>query len=91
MVNPEAFIAGPAVKKQPFLKATAGFDYTFGKHVYVQAQYLRGMINEFGAGHIGNYILGGTDLIFFGRNLVFRAFGLVDLPGNNPKDKGPSG
>ena len=91
MVNPEAFIAGPAIKKQPFLKATAGFDYTFGKHVYVQAQYLRGMINEFGAGHIGNYVLGGTDLIFFGRKLVFRAFGLVDLPGNNPKGKGPSG
>jgi len=91
MANPEAFIAGPAVKKQPFVKATAGFDYTFGKHVYVQAQYLRGMINEFGAGHIGNYILGGTDLIFFGRKLVFRAFGLVDLPGNNPKSKGPSG
>ena len=91
MANPEAFIAGPAIKKQPFLKATAGFDYTFGKHVYVQAQYLRGMINEFGAGHIGNYILGGTDLIFFGRKLVFRAFGMVDLPNNNPKGKGPSG
>lgn len=89
--NPEPFIAGPAIKKQPFIKATAGFDYTFGKHVYVQAQYLRGMINEFGAGHIGNYIVGGTDLIFFGRKLVFRAFGVVDLPGNNPKGKGASG
>ncbi len=91
MVNPEAAITGAAVKKQPFIKATAGLDYTFGKHVYVQTQYIRGMINEFGAGHIGNYLLGGTDLIFFGRKLVFRAFGLVDFPSNNPKGKGPSG
>ena len=91
MVNPEAAIVGAAVKKQPFIKATAGLDYTFGKHVYVQTQYIRGMINEFGAGHIGNYLLGGTDLIFFGRKLVFRAFGLVDFPSNNPKGKGPSG
>lgn len=91
MVNPESAITGVAIKRQPFIKATVGFDYTFGKHVYVQAQYLRGMINEFGAGHIGNYIVGGTDLIFFGRKLVFRAFGVVDFPTNNPKGKGPSG
>ncbi len=89
--NPEAFISGVAIKKQPFIKATVGFDYTFGKHVYVQSQYLHGMINEFGAGHLGNYLLGGTDLIFFGRKLVFRAFGMVDFPSNNPKSKGPSG
>lgn len=84
MMNKETSIVGYAVKPTPFIKATAGFDYTFGKHVYVQAQYLRGFINEFGAGHIGNYIVGGTDLIFFGRKLVFRAFGVVDFPSNNP-------
>ena len=81
----ETSIVGPSVKGTPFIKATAGADYTIGKHVYVQAQYLRGFINEFGAGHIGNYIVGGTDLIFFGRKLVFRAFGVIDFPGNNPK------
>jgi hypothetical protein len=83
--NPEMAIVGPSVKSTPFIKATAGLDYTFGKHVYVQAQYLRGFINEFGAGHIGNYLVGGTDVIFFGRKLVFRMFGLVDFPSNNPK------
>lgn len=83
--NKEKFIEGLAIKPTPFVKATVGLDYTFGKHVYVQAQYLRGFINEFGAGHIGNYIVGGTDLVFFGRKLIFRAFGLIDLPGNNPK------
>jgi hypothetical protein len=83
--DPEPYIEGLAVKGTPFVKATAGIDYTFGKHVYVQAQYLRGFINEFGAGHIGNYLVGGTDIIFFGRKLVFRAFGLIDFPSNNPK------
>ena len=100
MMNKETFISGYSIKPTPFVKATAGFDYTFGKHVYVQAQYLRGFINEFGAGHIGNYIVGGTDLVFFGRKLVFRAFGVVDFPSNNPSKRlagdgrsigGPSG
>lgn len=84
MMNKETQIVGYSIKPTPFIKATAGFDYTFGKHVYVQAQYLRGFINEFGAGHIGNYVVGGTDLVFFGRKLVFRAFGVVDFPSNNP-------
>jgi hypothetical protein len=81
----EPFIEGISVKRTPFVKATVGLDYTFGKHVYVQAQYLRGFINEFGAGHIGDYLVGGTDIIFFGRKLVFRVFGLIDFPSNNPK------
>jgi hypothetical protein len=86
-------LQGTTVRSTPFVKATTGIDYTFGKHVYVQAQYLRGFIDEFGAGHIGNYVVGGTDLIFFGRHLIFRMFGVVDFPtvkkdflGN--KDKG---
>ncbi len=84
MEDRETEVTGITVKAQPFIKATAGLDYTFGKHVYVQAQYLRGFINEFGAGHMGNYLVGGGDLIFFGRKLVFRVFGLVDFPSNNP-------
>jgi hypothetical protein len=78
--NPVMGMSGPTVRDQPFLKATAGVDYTFGKHVYVQAQYLRGFIDEFGAGHIGNYLVAGADLIFFGRHFLFRAFGVVDFP-----------
>jgi hypothetical protein len=76
----ETSMNGPTIRKTPFIKATAGLDYTFGKHVYVQAQYLRGFIDEFGADHIGNYLVAGTDLIFFGRHLIFRAFGVVDFP-----------
>ena len=85
--NPVQDLRGPAIDDRPYIKATAGFDYTFGKHIYVQAQYLRGFIDEFGADHIGNYLVGGTELIFFGRRLLFRAFGVVDFP-TDPDDNG---
>jgi hypothetical protein len=78
---------GPTVRKTPFVKATAGLDYTFGKHVYVQGQYLRGFIDEFGVDHIGNYLVAGTDLIFFGRHLIVRLFGVVDFP-TDSEDEG---
>lgn len=78
--NPVGELEGPTVRATPYVKATAGLDYSFGKHVYVQGQYLRGFIDEFGADHIGNYIVGGADLIFFGRHLILRAFGVADLP-----------
>ncbi len=80
VTNPVRSMVGRTIRPTPYIKATAGFDYTFGKHVYVQAQYLRGFIDEFGADHIGNYLVGGTDLIFFGRHFIFRAFGVVDFP-----------
>ncbi|MBV1859541.1 MAG: hypothetical protein KUG77_14100 [Nannocystaceae bacterium] len=87
LLNPVDQLQGPAIDSRPYIKATAGFDYTFGKHVYVQAQYLRGFIDEFGADHIGNYFVGGTELVFFGRHLLFRAFGVVDFP-TGPRDHG---
>lgn len=87
VLNPVEQLTGPAIDDRPYIKATAGFDYTFGKHVYVQAQYLRGFIDEFGADHIGNYLVGGTELVFFGRHLLFRAFGVVDFP-TGPDDNG---
>ncbi len=80
VLNPVESLQGAAVEERPYIKATTGFDYTFGKHVYVQMQYLRGFIDEFGADHVGNYLVGGTELVFFGRHLIFRAFGVVDFP-----------
>ena len=78
-------VDGPVVgakngKPLPYVKATVGMDYTIGKHVYLQAQYLRGFIDEFGAGNMGNYLVGGSELVFFGRHLVFRTFAVVDFP-----------
>jgi hypothetical protein len=82
VMNPVGEFTGPIVKKTPFIKATVGADYTIGKHVYLQAQYLRGMINDFGANNIGNYLVAGTDLVFFGRHLIFRLFTVTDFPRN---------
>jgi hypothetical protein len=38
------------VDSTPFLKWTVGLDYTFGAHVYVNAQWVHGLADEFGAG-----------------------------------------
>lgn len=38
------------VEDTPFLKWVVGLDYTFGEHVYVNAQWVHGMVDEFGAG-----------------------------------------
>ncbi len=43
--------AGPAVvDATPFLKWTVGLDYAFGDHVYLNAQWVHGLADEFGAG-----------------------------------------
>ena len=35
---------------RPFAKWVLGLDYTFGRHLYVNAQWVHGMLDEFGAG-----------------------------------------
>lgn len=43
--------AEPAVvDATPFLKWTVGLDYAFGDHVYLNAQWVHGLADEFGAG-----------------------------------------
>lgn len=39
-----------SVTGDPFMKWTAGLDYTFGRHVYMNAQWVHGFPDEFGAG-----------------------------------------
>jgi hypothetical protein len=82
IMNPVSEFTGAIVERRPFVKATVGADYTIGKHVYVQAQYLRGFIDDFGARNIGNYLVAGSDLVFFGRHLIFRFFAVTDFPKN---------
>lgn len=82
MANPVRQFQGAIVEKRPFLKATVGADYTIGKHWYINAQYLRGFIDDFGTGNIGNYLVGGSELVFFGRHLIFRFFTVTDFPRN---------
>ncbi|MEZ4294425.1 MAG: hypothetical protein R3B70_05580 [Polyangiaceae bacterium] len=38
------------VEKVPFLKWVIGLDYTFGEHVYVNGQWVHGLVDEYGAG-----------------------------------------
>ncbi len=38
------------VDSRPFAKWVVGIDYTFGKHVYLNAQWVHGFPDEFGAG-----------------------------------------
>jgi hypothetical protein len=42
--------APDVVAQTPFAKWTVGLDYTFGAHVYVNAQWVHGLVDEFGAG-----------------------------------------
>lgn len=39
-----------SVDNVAFLKWVVGLDYTFGEHVYVNAQWVHGLVDEFGAG-----------------------------------------
>lgn len=84
--QPKKFVRGWTAARKPFVKATVGLDYSFGKHVYVQLQYLRGFIDEFGAGTIGDYLVGGTELAFRGRRIRARIFGVLDV---SPTDEAP--
>lgn len=38
------------VENRAFLKWVLGLDYTFGEHVYVNAMWVHGLVDEFGAG-----------------------------------------
>lgn len=42
---------------RPFPKWTLGLDYTFNEYAYLNAQWVHGMVDEFGA---GKYVLGGS-------------------------------
>lgn len=55
------------VPSTPFAKWTLGLDYTFNRHVYLNAQWVHGFVDEFGAGDWINP--GGT---------YTRAAGVVD-------------
>jgi len=54
------------VEDRAFLKWVLGLDYTFGEHVYVNAMWVHGMVDEFGA---GDFITSG---------FAVRQSGLVD-------------
>jgi hypothetical protein len=46
----ESGIRPTVIPAMPFLKLTAGFDYSVNKYLYMNFQYVHGFIDEFGAG-----------------------------------------
>lgn len=70
---------GTSIEDRPFLKLTAGIDYSFNEHVMLIAQYVRGMINEFGASQLNNFLVVGFDFNFWSNRILFRLFSLVQL------------
>lgn len=70
---------GTSIEDRPFLKLTAGIDYSFNEHVMLIVQYVRGMINEFGASQLNNFLVAGVDLNFWSNRILFRLFSLLQL------------
>jgi len=73
-------IEEPTIEDTPFLKATVGTDYTLASWLYLNAQYVRGFIDDFGAHDMGNYIVAGADTKFLSDRLGIRVFGVIELP-----------
>jgi hypothetical protein len=62
-----------------FVKAVVGMDYTITPWWYVNVQYLRGFVDEFGKGRMGDYIVAGMDFKIARDIVLFRMFGIVNL------------
>jgi hypothetical protein len=60
---------------EDYLKATAGFDYTFPGGWYLNAQYVRGLPNDNTRDLVENYAFAGLDKPFFYDALKTRLFG----------------
>ena len=55
--NNDGVAGGPepeVVSATPFAKWTVGLDYSFGKHVYANMQWVHGLVDEYGAGDFIN-------------------------------------
>lgn len=62
-----------------FWKVAAGMDYTIVSWWYVNAQYLHGFVDEFGADNLKDYVVAGSDFKFFTDQLTLRLFGIYQL------------
>lgn len=70
---------GTAVDDRPFLKLTVGIDYSFNQYVFMNVQYVRGFMNDFGATNLNNFIVAGVDIKLWNDRILFRLFGLLQL------------
>jgi hypothetical protein len=72
-------INGTAVEDRPFLKLTVGIDYSFNENAMLIVQYVRGMVNQFGAHTLSDILVVGLDLKFWSDRILLRLFSLVTL------------
>ncbi len=73
-------LIGDTVSSEPFFKFTVGMDYTINEHLFVIAQFMRGFIDEFGAGNINNYWMVSGDVKGFQERLLVRLVVFGELP-----------
>ena len=66
-----------------FVKAAAGMDYSITRYWYVNAQYLYGFVDEFGADTLNHYVVLVNDYKLFNESVIARTsviLGMEDLP-----------
>ncbi len=74
MLPVDEMVACNHFRKDYFLKVTAGLDYTIFPWWYVSAQYVRGMLDEFGADNLGHYAVLGNDFKLANDRVLIRLF-----------------
>lgn len=60
------------LKKDPYLKFVAGFDYTFRNGIYLNVQAIRGFVHERGHGNMNDYLLIGVERSFWNNQVLIR-------------------
>ena len=62
-----------------FVKAVVGMDYTPVSWMYINVQYLRGFLDEFGSRNLQNYLVAGIDFKLARDKLLIRTFSIINL------------
>ncbi len=75
----DSLIEETVIEEGNFLKIAAGLDYTIFSWWYVNAQYLHGFVDEFGADNLNDYVVAGNDFKMFTDQLTLRLFGIYQL------------
>lgn len=77
--GPPEVVEGYVVDRRPFMKLVLGFDHSIGEHIFIDVQYVRGFIDEFGAERLNNYLVAGIDLKLWNERILIRLFTILQL------------
>lgn len=73
-------ITGDVVEARPFVKCTAGADYTINEYLFVTGQFIHGFIDEFGASAIQDYWMVNADIKLLREKLLIRLSVIGEVP-----------